>query len=83
MCVCVRVCVCACVRVCVCACVRACVRACVCACVRVCVKTIYEHLFPHNPYGGLRALSDAKALNKVFTESPLSNKFDVLREMVH
>ena len=51
-------------------------------CKSLSVKAIYEHFFPHNPYGGHRALSDAKALNKVFTESPLSNKFDVLREMV-
>ena len=46
------------------------------------MKAIYEHFFPRNPYGGHKALSDAKALHKVFTESPLSNKFDVLREMV-
>ena len=46
------------------------------------MKAIYNHFFPRNPYEGHRALSDAKALNKVFTESPLSSKFDVLREMV-
>lgn len=46
------------------------------------MKAIHDHFFPHNPYGGHRALSDAKALNKVFTESPLCSKFDVLREMV-
>ena len=51
-------------------------------CKSLSVKAICEHFFPHNPYGGHRALSDAKALNKVFTESPLSSKFDVLREMV-
>ena len=39
------------------------------------MKAIYNHFFPRNPYEGHRALSDAKALNKVFTESPLSSKF--------
>ena len=51
-------------------------------CESLSVKAIYNHFFPCNPYGDHRALSDAKALNKVFTESPLSSKFDVLREMV-
>ena len=46
------------------------------------MKAIYNHFFPRNPYEGHRALSDAKALNKVFTESRLRGKFDVLREMV-
>lgn len=38
------------------------------------VEAIYKHFFPHESYEGHRALEDAKALGKIFTKSPVSEK---------
>ena len=45
------------------------------------MKAIYKHFFPHKPYEGHRALEDAKALGKIFTNSPVSKKLSELQVM--
>ena len=46
------------------------------------LESLYTQFFPNEPYEGHRALADARMLHKLFTDTQLAGKLDVLRSTI-